>query len=124
MVMLLHTLDDFWSVERTRVGLGRGCETEHAARVFFCEVRQDIGLTAKVRDFQARPLAPEIYPGGGLDQVGDKRTTYSRSDLQKVEAAVVVCADVLRMGYTASHAEFRGQPPVQCCELRPLAALP
>src|SRR5690242_7397994 len=112
-MMLLHPRDDLRSVERTGIGLGRLCQAQHTACVFLCAPGQYIGLPAKAGYLDSRPFAPQVDSGRRLDKIRNKSSANSRCDLEEVEPAILMGADVFGVRYTVRHAEVRRKSGIQ-----------
>jgi len=56
-------------------------------------------------DFEARPLAPKVDAGGGLDDIRDVGAADAGGDFDEIKFAVRVRAEELRMGDSTHEAE-------------------
>ena len=83
MVVLLQPHHDLRGVEFGGVRLGCLGETKHAAGVALEGLGERVDLAAKIGSFQSRPLAPEVYAGCHLDQIGDEGSADPRGNLEE-----------------------------------------
>ena len=79
VVVLLHAVYHFWSVEAGRIRRGFGGQAEHAAGVGVANLGQLIGLTAHGGNFDPRPLCPQVQAVGLFDQFGNECPADARS---------------------------------------------
>ena len=92
-----------------RVVVGRGVgivlprERKNHAGIFFPHWWQCVAAIA-AGDFDARPLAPEIDSGRGFDHFVDVGSADARGTFEKIEVAVGMCLDKLRVRDSAHQA--------------------
>jgi hypothetical protein len=98
------------------------CDRQSTSGVLLARGWKNICLAPQVRNFEARPLPPQVHARGCLHQVGDKRSTDAGGDLEKIDLPIAVCFDVLGVGHSASQAKRGRQGRVECGEFLPVAA--
>ena len=56
--------------------------------------------------FQAGPLAPQIYPGSGFDDVADVGSAHAGGYFNEIELSVAVGSEKFGVGHAANKTEF------------------
>ena len=94
--MLLNAQEDFRIVVRRGVRIVLPRQGKNHAGIFFAHWRQLVGAIA-AGNLNARPLAPEIDSGGGLDHLIDVGPADARGAFEKIEVPVGVCPNEFRV---------------------------
>src|ERR1700739_5130141 len=123
MMMLLHARNNFRCVECAHIGLSGLRQAKDAARILFGELRQHIRLAAQIANLYPRPFAPQIDAGRSFNEVRDKCSANASRNLEEVETAVLIGADIFAMSDATRHAQVGSKPRVERSQFLPFAAL-
>src|ERR1051326_2887454 len=121
-VVGLVNAEDYLHVGVSRsVGVLLPRERERDAAVLAARFEFADALAARVRDLDARPLAPEVVAGSGFEGLGDESAADARGDFEEVELAVRRAAYELGVRRAAFESERGEQFLVEPHEFRVLA---
>src|SRR5580692_4318351 len=99
-----NPVDDFRIVIGGRVRLLLPSQRDNRARIVATRFGQWVRLLP-CSDLEARPVAPKIDSGGGVDHVGDVGSSDACGDFEEIELSVGVCFQKFGVGDAAKKAE-------------------